>query len=321
MKIRSLDPSRLLDKMLKLWSSARSIAPTHLHEDRQARPDFAMEIAGKQLSNIRLLPFGKTGNPSWFGEMDRQPIKIYQAAGPAHAQFIQRLSSHPALERYFPKVLHVQGSHVVAEWIQGTPLNARLIQKDNRLILKTAQMQTLLHMTTLQEVPPGFDYSSFLQDRLKKYLGPFSPVQTILNMTALCRNHASLGQTARISHPDITPRNLVIESETGELKLIDNELLGYNDYYLIDLFNTYHSFDGVEDAGNAYIEAYRISGGDLSPLLEQPDLFLALWKLRRIGSLLQSGRMGEALQLAETSDTNKIALHPLFAAAERMLQS
>lgn len=287
----------------------------------RARPSttsgVSITIAGKSLSEVTLLGVAKTGNLSWGGYLSKQPVKIYQTFNCCTAEYIARLSNDPVLGEYFPKILHIYENYVIAEWIEGKTVCPQIIQRNPRLLCDIVEMQAKFHSHTCITDTEPFDYITFLRDRLLRYLGPFAQNKAVKHIVDICSNKLDTDLPVRVSHPDITPTNMVFEKRTGKLKVIDNELLTKNIYYLIDLFNTYQSFTGWPQIAKSYIESYCNSGSDLTLLVEYRSFFTAIWNLRLLGSMLQAGQMSQFHQLAKQIDSGRMQTHQIIRMAER----
>jgi len=188
------------------------------------------------LSALRLLGTSKAGHPSWIAQLDGQPVKIYECHNEVHAQFIEEVTTQPVLRDHMPKCLHRQGAYLIVEWIRGEPLTWEKVRHDPDILRRVARLQASIHSTQISRVSPSFDYRSYLENRLERYAGVL-PLDNLRKDAYAALDHNSLVSEKCLSHPDLTACNIVVEKETGSLKLIDNELLTQNNYYLIDQFS------------------------------------------------------------------------------------
>ena len=203
-----------------------------------SQPDMPLFIGEKRLSEVRLWRDSKIGNRSWKGCMDNRPVKIYQTFSPVHAEYVEQVSQDSVLCQYFPQVMRRWNEYLVVEWIAGKSLNAEKVVKNRALLQEMVGLQAAIHSRTFPGTSGSFSYLSYLHDRLLRYIGPFVQSDGICQIIDLIQNHAPGQLDACVSHPDVTPNNLVIEETSGRLKLVDNEALTQSWYYLIDLFNT-----------------------------------------------------------------------------------
>lgn len=284
------------------------------------RRGFSFELNGHVFSEPSLLQrktgkvLSKIGRVSWSAIMDGNPVKIYECCDEAQALFIESVSNHSSLRSYFPKCLMRIEKYLVAEWVQGEQVTWRRIGQAPELLAQIAKMQALMHMTVLEgNDNNGFNYVAFLKNRLERYAGIVPLSRTVERIYDLV-DGSGPPEIKRVSHPDVTANNLIIEESTGILYLVDNESMTQNKYYLIDLFNTYFSMgssDMRSELLEQYLTVYAQHGGDLSYLVLHQDFFHALWYLRLIGSLLQSGRIEAALKLAQQYSDGPLVTHPL----------
>jgi hypothetical protein len=282
---------------------------------------FSFELDGRIFSQPRFLKrdtgkiFSKAGRMAWFAIMDDQPVKIYECYNDSHAVFIEKVSSHPALQFYFPVCLLRVGAYLVVEWIEGKTVTWQQAMGDQNLLKRVAKVQALIHSYSLSVQHPShaFDYMNYLKKRLCSFKG-ILPIHDFTKMVfANLEDNAHMGEE-HISHPDLTATNLIEEKGTGRLKLIDNELLAQNNYFLIDLFNTHYSFGRrlETDLFEPYLASYTDNGGNLKSLAESERFYSALWYLRLIGSLLQAGAIGKAYQLSRKYIDDSGETHPLI---------
>jgi hypothetical protein len=117
-----------------------------------------------------------------------------------------------------------------------------------------------------------------------------------------------------LSHADFTAANLVLEKGTGTVKIIDNELFTQNCYYIIDLFNTCRSINSrfQDSFVETYLNYYVRFGGNLNLLMENAPFFNAMWHIRSIGSLLQSGGISHANKIAQQYLKGEINKQPII---------
>ena len=282
---------------------------------------FSFELDGRIFSQPRFLKrdtgkiLSKAGRMAWFAIMDDQPVKIYECYNESHAVFIEKVSSHPALQFYFPVCLLRVGAYLVVEWIEGKPIKWQQAMRDRSIIKQVARMQASIHAysLSLQKPSDSFNYMKYLKDRLFNFRG-ILPIDGSVKMIFKTLEHNTPMTEEHISHPDVTAVNLIMEEGTGNLKVIDNELLTQNNYFLIDLFNTHYSFGRrlETDLFEPYLASYTDNGGNLKSLAESERFYSALWYLRLIGSSLQSGAIGQAYQLSQKFVEDGGKHHPLI---------
>lgn len=304
----------LADKLLN-WAARLS---------REKEEKFSFELEGRVFSKVSLFRkkssgvLSKAGRLSWFALMDGEPVKIYECHSELQAVFIEKVSNLPMLRAYFPACLVRIGAYLVVRWVKGNPVTWHRALRDQDVLYRMAKMQAVIHGHKIEGrmASSTFDYISYLRNRLQYYKG-ILPIDDALKRIDSSLHEASLTTTEHISHPDFTARNVIIEESSGDVKIIDNELLTQNQYYLFDLFNTHYSLDGIlrNKILERYLIHYTASGGDLTDLVENERFFTALWYLRLIGSLLQGGPIGKAVKLSRHYAKGDVEPHPLVRLA------
>lgn len=262
----------------------------------------------------------KIGNLSWGGYLNDVRVKVYQTSSPKHAEYIERISRDSQVGRYFPKVISRCDEYLAVEWIHGSSLSPGQTVNDLRMLEQITGLQAMLHSQAVRVEAAPFSYLDYLESRFRRYLGPFDQTDAVSKVIESARQSVPTNIEMRVSHMDVTPSNLVVESGTGALKVVDNELLTQSPYYSIDLFNTYQSLGCSNDLAQKYLTLYARSGGDLSPLLEHRPFFLAMWALRHVGALLQAGDVPAALHVAERLRSDQFTSHPLIFAVDRIVR-
>ena len=154
-------------------------------------------------------------------------IKIYEAANIRHAEFIAAACKHAHLANSFPTVRVGCGRFLIANWSEdlrpaGAPVEA-LVELMHRI-----------HQTPVGELPePGFDYwHDYIEPR-------FTRAAELLDREAIGSevirlvSRAWQGRQRYVAHPDLTPRNVVLNS-ARRWQVIDNELLSVGSMPLLD---------------------------------------------------------------------------------------
>ncbi len=203
-----------------------------------------LEFAGWQLTDVRPLqrpgrPRSKAGNLAWFARTrtDGRPIKILRCASSAQAELIDTTSRDPLLSGHLPSPVFRVAEYVAAEWIEGEGLEWSRLRHDEELREKVAFIQASVHSRAAPATTHGsFDYERFMLDRARGLSGILPLGATIDRLERDLGSGSSL--QARLSHPDITAANLVIQQGSGRLVIIDNELLNWARLPMIDLLNT-----------------------------------------------------------------------------------
>lgn len=233
----------------------------------------------------------KAGRLSLKARLDGRPVKVFEAHGERHAEFIEEVTNRSELEEYFPSTLFVHGRYVVAEWVSGkTILYPKLAlltsysRSIGRFLEKSAELLGALHGTRVSgPSPPGFDY---LSDYLWPRFGRACLHQDVTRLRArraLATLERAAGADRWLSHPDLTPSNVVFPP-TGGMTVIDNELLGATPFGFFDEINLLNSLS--EQILRRHRERIRSLMQQTISLLErgyEEELF-DLWAIRQLGT-------------------------------------
>jgi thiamine kinase-like enzyme len=303
--LNSLQVLQLLGR--RLWIKAGS-----KRVDREQAVCF--EIDNKLVSEVQRLGISKAGNIAYVGKLGNQRVKICQTFSAAHARFIQRVCERSELQEYFPRVLHRKDQYIIVEWIDGKPLTAVSLIAKPQLLERLVRIQVALH-TQLHDEEPGFDYVQFLEKRLHQFRA-ILPLSDSLKQILEKVHSATPSAISRLSHPDVTPNNIVIQKSSGKLKLVDNELLTQSPCYLIDLFNTYYTLRHLRQPAMQYVALYGQYAPNLQLLEDWDSYLLGLWGLRLIGTRFQAGKLAQAYRLASQIAAGEFDDHPII----RMIQ-
>lgn len=269
-----------------------------------------LPVGDELLSEVRLLRVSKPGNVVLTGRLGGQRVKIYQTFGAAQADLIARACALPEVQENFPKILYRDGCYVVAEWIEGKPLTVASLVARPGLLERFVDLQAALHGQQLAVREPGFDYVAFLRARLQRFRG-ILPLSDGLKWLLDEAQSAPDLPPPRLSHPDLTPSNVIAERASGRLKLIDNEALTQSSAYLIDLFITYHSLRNPAGLAERYVTLQRERVADLRLAEGVASYLLALWGLRLVGAMFQAGQFAQAYRLADRMAAGAFDGHPV----------
>ncbi len=269
-------------------------------------------IDGIPVKEVKFLGMSRLGNLSWKGKFDGLPIKIFEAFNNDHARTVADIMQLEDLQDLFPKFYHRKDKYLIVEWVDGLPVENLMTNQSKKHIQQIFWLQHRIHhsLSTIFQ-PYSFNYYEYLVSRYIKFVGPFDHgnVQFLRSISQpgadfpLCEN--------RLFHLDITPQNLVLHK--GQMKVIDNELLGFGIYYPFDYFNSYHAIKRYPWA-DEYLRLIREHEMDLLRwILDCKELFMNLWNLRMIGSSIQSGHRFSSLLRSSESPLS----HPIFEFLEK----
>ncbi|MDL1963287.1 MAG: aminoglycoside phosphotransferase family protein [Deltaproteobacteria bacterium] len=225
----------------------------------------------------------KAGRMVLKGRAGRQSVKLYEAAGLAHADFICTVGSKKWFGHFFPDVIGVQGHWIAAEWAKGKRMVA-----DVKTLHWLAEIMVKLHQVPASVLPEaGFDYwHDFVLPRFKRAMA-FAG-ETDLVMTVRKSVEAVWLCDSVLMHPDLTPANVIHTADKG-FCIIDNELLTTGGIPLLDVCNTCKALAPAQAV--IYAEAYfRACPEDRRQI--SPDMAAALeavWLARIVGSAFVAG--------------------------------
>lgn len=263
---------------------------------RQAR-SFAgtLLVGGYPVSDLHLLGgyhrpgITKAGRLSVKGLCDGRVVKVYSAHSAVQVRL--RLALQEAIlpsGMCFPEIV-ASDDHLVAErWVEGTSLTrlrgkplADAAERVRHFLGECAGEPRLL------ELARRYDGSfCYLEDYLLQRLGAWRNVREIAMFVEKWQDEYARVKSVlprRLTHPDLSLANLLLEKGTERLFIVDNELLGVGAGWILD----WH---------NSLLRERQL------PLLEpsrgETERFIQMtWRLRRLGSALDGGDFRRALEI------------------------
>jgi hypothetical protein len=221
------------------------------------------------------------------GDLRGRPVKIYEAANPAHAAFVSAVTSSTGLAEIFPRVIALQGSFVVADWVPDNETKSVTLDEISGL-------QRRVHGTPVHDFPGAtFDY-------WHDYVWPrFVRAADVLELRELAKKIFGLVTSAWkagppvLMHPDLKPSNFV-RLQDGRLQIVDNELLSVGGLPLLDVCNTAYALGPKrgQEYANLYFATLKAAPLDVEALE-------AAWLSRRIGSAFVAGDLAQADALSK----------------------
>lgn len=278
-----------------------------------------VEIYGNNIQKLNIMRkkngrvYSKAGTIYWRGELNKKKVKIFECNTEEQAALIQILSEEKYLKNYLPTCYLRIKNILIVEWVEGKQLNWRKIYKDKDVIKEVVAIQNYFHNFYIGNLQGKkvFDYKYYLKKRLLKFTS-ILPIQDFIERSFTIIEDYDHNENQRISHPDLTAGNLIIEPITKSIKIIDNELLTQNSYNLIDLFNTVYSFGTYTNKLlYPYLDQYRNKGGNIEEIRENKEFYESLWYVRLIGSLLENGNIKGAYKYYKQLEF-KQNVHPIF---------
>lgn len=147
-------------------------------------------------------------------------VKVYGVHDKNQGKLRKFVSNHKDLSKYFPKLISFDDKFIVEEWVEGKTLKEL---KLNNSEFKTQSRKIKKIINIMWSVKFNyfvFDYIDFIHKRLKR--------KNYLDFTNVPN---------RINHNDLSLDNIILSSRG--LKIIDNEFLGCNNGWILNIKNSF----------------------------------------------------------------------------------
>ena len=229
-------------------------------------------------------------------------LKIYQAANSTQASFIKRAIYLPILAGYFHPITYLFNKYILADWVEGVTCDTLSISEKYQVINWISDLQCMLHSIKLceKDEQAGFSYMDYLEKRIVRFSPPDQNLDQIKQLRKIASSHPV--NESRLSHPDVTLRNIVKNNNSGKFILVDNELLSQSPYFLLDIFNTCYNLAPSSELTSYYLDRYSCCQGDFSLQPEWISSLSAAWALRIAGSNFQDGLFQEGRECLDNWD-------------------
>lgn len=240
----------------------------------------SISIDGCQIKNLRILKrnykpgMSKAGAVSLSGTFKDQKVKIYSTRSLAQTNLITVLERRlRKSEVKFPTIVAKDQNYIAEKWISGTNCSKL---NHNKLV---DPISSMLHkfqndhndIVTSETFKGAFDYlGDYLFRRIKPWVGLYDLDDIQKDWQHEFEISKNLVQP-KLSHPDLSPNNLII-SNNGNIYVIDNELVGIGNGWILDIYNS-----NLKLKFNQQMTPFEVSFRERCILL------------RRIGSALDSG--------------------------------
>ncbi|MCG5493462.1 hypothetical protein LPW33_04995 [Ectothiorhodospira variabilis] len=216
-------------------------------------------------------------------------MKVYTARNEQHANIRLALQDGALGRLRLPDVLVNHGDLIVERWIDGEPLSGLTLTdkaKAAELVHEALLSKSLTELPSGFLNDPGFCY---LVDYLLERIGPWVHWDSVDDFVAewKCR-YSSLSPVipARVCHPDLSEANIIREFESGDLYVVDNELLGVGRGWVLDYQNSFVHGYGFSELDH---EVAVLTFIDYS------------WRLRHLSKALALGDFSRAKSILEPS--------------------
>ena len=242
----------------------------------------------KPLGGIFKPGITKAGRISLLGTLaNGSKVKIYQSFNENQIKLRKELGEKLKREDVLlPKVILSDENFIVEEWILGKTFDKLKINSIDKYSFKLIKFFEMIHFDKVfidiaKTTGNSFCYlSDYLLIRLnpwKKWL----PVEELLKKWEASNKETEDSLESRISHPDISLSNLILD-KNEKIYIIDNELIGSGKGWILDQKNSFFR--------------NKIANPSFSP--EVRNFYELSWKLRLVGSALDSGDFSRAERMA-----------------------
>ena len=237
-------------------------------------------IDGCQIKNLQILKknykpgMSKAGAVSLSGTLKDQKVKIYSTRSLAQTNLITALEYRlRKSEVKFPTIIAKDQNYIAEKWISGincTKVNSnKIVDPISAMLYK---FQNEYNDIVMSETYKGaFDYlGDYLIGRIEPWIGLYD----LDDIKKDWQHEFEISKNTiepKLSHPDLSPNNLIM-SNNGNIYVIDNELVGIGNGWILDIYNS-----NLNIKLNQQMTPFEVSFRDRCVLL------------RRIGSALDSG--------------------------------
>ena len=178
------------------------------------------DIVVDNLEPIRNSFKNKNNKFSARGFIGLKKVKIFEVFDKNQGFLLEFISKHKVLSQYFPKLITFNKKFIVEEWVNGKTLK-ELNKKKKSKIPQSDEIKNVINlMWSLKYKKKVFDYLKYIHKRVDK------------------KCNVDLSQIPiRINHNDLSLDNIVMSSKG--LKIIDNEFLGCNNGWVLNIKNSF----------------------------------------------------------------------------------
>lgn len=246
------------------------------------------------LGGYRQLGITKAGRASFAGLFEGKRVKVYSTYSANHAKLRVGLESTDLGRQFFPRLITSDKTHMVEEWIEGLPL-----KKLDRSLFERAAEEIKRFLSECQNSKELIQVAAhhagafcYFQDYLIKRLEPWCVLDFVRQFILSWQDTYERVKDSievRLSHPDLSETNILLEKKTGRFVVIDNELLGVGRGWVLDRKNSF-----LKDfSGNSEVQ---MNGGIEKGFINES------WRLRLIGSALDATDFERAYTIAVNPD-------------------
>jgi serine/threonine protein kinase len=178
------------------------------------------KIKIKKLKPLRKNFINKNKKITATGYYNNIKVKVYGVHDKNQGKLRKFVSNCKNLSKYFPKLIAFNNKFIVEEWIEGKTLK-ELNLKNSEFISKSKEIKKFIKiMWSTKYDYTVFDYIEYIHKRVEK------------------KNCLDLDNVpVRINHNDLSLDNIILSSKG--LKIIDNEFLGCNTGWILNIKNSF----------------------------------------------------------------------------------
>lgn len=178
------------------------------------------KIKVNKLKPIKEDFINKNKKYSAMGYCNNLKVKVYEVYDKNQGNLREFVSNHKDLSKYFPKLISFDHKFIVEEWVDGKTLKELNIKNFENLTYSLEIKKILNIMWSTKYKYQVFDYINHIHNRVEK------------------KNNFNLSNVPlRINHNDLSLDNIILSSQG--LKIIDNEFLGYNTGWILNIKNSF----------------------------------------------------------------------------------
>jgi len=147
-------------------------------------------------------------------------VKVYEVFDKNQGALREFVSKHEELAKFFPKLIVYDEKYIVEEWLEGKTLKEKKPNYFRNLEYSKEVKKIIKLMWSINYDKKVFDYLDYIHKRLGKTI-----------------NFDVSKIPVKLNHNDLSLDNILITSEG--LKIIDNEFLGCNTGWVLNIKNSF----------------------------------------------------------------------------------
>lgn len=180
-------------------------------------------INHKKITNLKPLKKNFTNKNKKFsakGYIVDTKVKIYEVFDRNQGELREFVHNHHKLSKFFPKLITYDEKYIVEQWVEGKTLRELNMKNDTNILYSNKLKEIINLMWSVKYDEEVFNYIEYIHDRINK--------KNNFDFTNIPR---------RINHNDLSLDNILLTSDG--LKIIDNELLGCNTGWILNIKNSF----------------------------------------------------------------------------------